>query len=181
MTTLNYWHYIVFSFSLVIFSAGVFLAIREDEKESKIWIVISFFIVSVIVAGFGLYAVDKLTKIAKISRLTSKRLLSREQVMYSGVVRNEGNHEIGEVTLEIKLVNKSFASGSMSSGVLFEQGSIVDFFVVKKNQLLKPQQVLEEFVVAKDLKAGESEEFVVYMTYPPYFGGSTEYTKVYAH
>lgn len=181
MTTLNYWHYLVVFISFAIFLVGIFLATKQEDKESKVWMAISFFIISLIVGGFSFYAVDKLTKFAEISRLTSKRLLDREQVVYSGVVRNEGRHEIGEVTLEIKLVNKGLESGSMKTGALFEQGSIADFFTTKENKLIKPNQVIEEFVIAKDLKPGDSEEFVVYMPYPPNFSGSTEYIKIYSH
>ncbi|MDD5157501.1 DUF2393 family protein [Sulfurimonas sp.] len=181
MTTLNYWHYIVLFISFIIVLAGIFLATKQEEKESKIWMIISFSVISLIIGGFSFYAVDKLTKFAEIHRLKSKRVLVREQVMYSGVVRNEGKHEIGTVTLEIKLVNRGLESGSMKTGALFEQGSIADFFKTKENKLIRPQQVLEEFVIAKNLKAGESEEFVVYMPYPPNFSGSAEHIKIHSH
>lgn len=181
MTALNYWHYIVLIISFAVLLGGIFLAIKQEDKESRVWMIISFFIIFLVVVGFGFYIVDRLTKFAKIYRLQSKRALEREQVIYSGVVRNEGKHEIGEIVLEIKLVNKNFDSGSMSSGVLFEQGSIADFFSIKKSQLAKPQQVLEEFIIAKNLKPGVGEEFVVYMPYPANFSGSTEYIKTYSH
>lgn len=181
MTALNYWHYIVLFITFVIFLIGIFLATKQEERESKIWTVVSFFIISLIIGGFSFYAVEKLTKFAEISRLTSKRLLSREQVVYSGVVRNEGKHEIGEVVLEIELVNRGLESGTMKTGALFEQGSIADLFSSKQSKLIKPQQVIEEFVIAKNLKPGDREDFVVYMPYPPNFSGSTEHIKIYSH
>jgi hypothetical protein len=45
----------------------------------------------------------------------------------------------------------------------------------------KPQQIIEENVIATNLKPGESRHFTIYLSYPPYFSGFSHFTEVYAH
>lgn len=181
ITLFNYWHYIVLFISFLVFGLGVAYAFTQSDLKSRVPIIFSFFIISSIIGGFGLFGVDKYTKVAKIHRLSSKRILEKEKMLFMGIVTNDGKHEIGEVVLEIKLVNKGLSGGSLKAGAFFEPSSISRFFSHSSNGFFKPQQIVQEFVIAKNLKPDESEEFAVYMDYPPYFSGSTEYTTIYAH
>jgi hypothetical protein len=97
--------------------------------------------------------------------------------MYSGVVRNEGEHEIGEVVFEIKLVNGGSDTGSVKSGMFFKPSGFTGLF----SSGVKPQQITEEFVVAKNLKPKQSQDFIVYLDYPPYFRSVSHFSKLYVH
>ena len=48
--------------------------------------------------------------------------------MYTGIVKNEGKHEIGEVTIEIKLVNKGHATGNVKGGNFYKPSGFFEFF-----------------------------------------------------
>lgn len=182
ITLFNAWHYGILAIAIIILLSGVMVAFRENNSKIRAQIIFSFFLVSAVIAGFGLFAVDKYTKKAKLYKLENKRNLSTEQIMYSGLVRNEGNYEIGEVIFEIKLVNKGHASGNVKAGSFFKPSGFFDFFSSKTiESKSKPQQIKYEFVVAKNLKPGEAREFRVYFDYPPYFRGVAHFSKIYAH
>ncbi|QOY51836.1 DUF2393 family protein [Candidatus Sulfurimonas baltica] len=181
ITLFNYWHFIVLSLIFLIFLSGVYAAFKQDQSKLRFPMIISASLISVLLAGFSVVAVDKYTKIVKLYRLDNKRMLSSEKIMYSGIVKNEGKHEVGEVIFEIKLVNKGHVTGNVKAGSFFSPSGFFDFFSGGAGVLYKPQQVKEEFIVAKNLKAGEAREFRVYLDYPPYFRSTSQFTKIYAH
>ncbi|MCW8895633.1 MAG: DUF2393 domain-containing protein [Sulfurimonas sp.] len=180
-TLFNIWHYISLSVILSIFILFLLIALREDNRKLVVQIIISAFLVCVVIAGFAIAAVDKYTKKAGLYKLENKRILSIEKIAYSGVVKNEGNYEIGEVTFEIKLVNKGHATGNVRAGSFFKPSGFFDFFSGGSNRSDKPQQITKEFVVAKNLKPGEAKAFKVYFDYPPYFKSVSHFAKIYAH
>lgn len=181
-TLFNFWHYLALFISLLIFIGGVVLAFQEEGFKYRIQVVLAFVLISIFVAVFSIYAVDMYTKKAKLYRLDSKRVLSSEKIMFTGVIKNEGNYEIGEVTLEIKLVNRGDVAGSVKTGEFFKQGSLLDYFSYSNlHRDAKPQHITQESVVAKNLKPGESTDFTIYLEYPPYFSGASHFSKVYAH
>ena len=73
-------------------------------------------IVCFFLAGFSVIVVDKYTKVVTLHKLKNKCLLSTEQIVYTGIVRNEGKHKIGRVTFELKLVNRGHATGNVKGG-----------------------------------------------------------------
>lgn len=182
ITLFNAWHYTVFGIILLIFIGGIAIAFKDENSKTRVHIIFTTFLITSVMAGFSLFVVDKYTKKAKLYKLENKRNLSTEQIMYSGLVRNEGNYEIGEVTFEIKLVNRGHASGNVKAGSFFKPSGFFDFFSGESiSGKSKPQQITHEFVVAKNLKPGESREFRVYFEYPPYFRGVAHFSKIYAH
>ena len=182
MTTLfNYWHFIVLLFIFLIFVSGIYSALKQEKTKLIFPMIVSITLISILIAGFSVVVVDKYTKVAKLYKLDNKRMLSTEKIMYSGIVKNEGNFMIGEVSFEIKLVNKGHVTGNVKAGSFFKPSSFFDFFSGESKRLYKPQQVIEEFVVAKDLKPGEAKSFRVYLGYPPYFRSTSQFTKLYAH
>jgi len=178
MTALNYWHYIVFGVIFLIFIGGIISSFKQSKQQLVVPMVVSITIISVLLALFSVVVVDKYTKKVKLYKLDSKRLLSIEKVAYFGVVKNEGKHRIGEVTLEIKLVNKGHATGNVKGGSFFASSGFFDFFSGGANILYKPQTITKEFVVAKNLKAGTSKSFRVYFDYPPYFRSVSHFATV---
>ncbi|OHD96919.1 MAG: hypothetical protein A3E21_05620 [Sulfurimonas sp. RIFCSPHIGHO2_12_FULL_36_9] len=177
ITLFNYWHYLVLSVLLLIFIGFAVLVVKQEDSKQKYQIVLLFFVLYIIIAGIGMVVVDKYTKTAKLYRLENKRNLSTEKIMYSGVVRNEGDYEIGEVVLEIKLVNGGSDTGSVKSGMFFKPSGFTGLF----SSGVKPQQITEEFVVAKNLKPKQSQDFIVYLDYPPYFRSVSHFSKLYVH
>jgi hypothetical protein len=182
ITLFNAWHYGIVVVAFIILLGGILLAFRENNPKIKRQIIFLFFILFAVIAGFGIFAVDKYTKVAKLYKLENKRNLSTEEIMYSGIVKNEGKYEIGEVIFEIKLVNKGHVSGNVKSGSYFKPSNFFDFFSGGSfSDRSKPQQVIHEFVVAKNLKPGESQRFRVYFEYPPYFSSVSHFSKLYVH
>ena len=181
MTLFNYWHVIVLLIILSFGALGVYSAFKQDQKKLIIPMIFSVSLITILVAGFSIVVVDKYTKVAKLYKLDNKRILQQEKIMYSGIVKNEGNHKIGKVTFEIKLVNKGMATGNVKGGSFYKPSGFFDFFKGGSNKLYKPQQITQEFVVARNLKPGQAKAFRVYFDYPPYFRSVSQFSKLYSH
>jgi hypothetical protein len=181
MTLFNYWHYFILSILFIFYIGGLIAAFRQEKKKLILPMVFSITLVFMLVAGFSIMAVDKYTKVVKLYKLENKRLLSTEQIIYTGVVKNEGKYTIGEVTFEIKLVNKGHVTGNVKAGSFFAPSGFADFFGGGANVLYKPQTIKKEFVVANNLKAGESQQFRVYFDFPPYFRSVADFSTVKGH
>ena len=182
ITLLNIWHYVLFLVVFVFIVLSIAVALKGENRNIRGHIIFSVLLVSAVIAGFGIFAIDKYTKKAKLYKLENRRNLSTETIMYSGFVKNEGNYEIGEVTLEIKLVNKGHSAGNVKAGTFFKPSGFFGFFSGESFEGRdKPQQITHEFVVAKNLKPGETREFRVYFDYPPYFTAVSHFANLYAH
>jgi len=181
MTLLNYWHFITFGLFFLMFIAGVVGALKQENIKIKIGMLITSTVVTILLAGFSVIVVDKYTKTVKLYKMKNKRLLSTEQIIYTGIVRNEGNHKIGKVTFEIKLVNRGHATGNVKGGNFYKSSGFFDFFSGGFNKKSQPQSVTKEFVVATNLKPGASKSFRVYFRYPPYFRSTAQFSKVWGH
>ncbi len=181
MTLFNYWHVIVLGIILLIFILGVVASFKQPNKKLIFPMIFSVALICTLLAGFSIIVVDKYTKIVKLHKMKNKRLLGIEKIVYTGIVKNEGNFEIGEVTFEIKLVNKGHATGNVKGGNFYKPSGFFDFFSGKSIREYKPQSITKEFVVAKHLKPGEAKAFRVYFDYPPYFRSTAQFAKVYGH
>ncbi|MBU1657492.1 DUF2393 domain-containing protein [bacterium] len=168
ITLFNVWHYLVVGIILLILALSIVAAFKQPNKKLLIPMIFSVTLVAALMLGFGIMAVDKYTKIVKLYKMENKRLLGIEKIVYTGIVKNEGNYDIGEVVFEIKLVNKGHATGNVKAGSFFSPSGFADFFG-GSNILYKPQSITKKFVVAKNLRPGEAESFRVYFDYPPYF------------
>ena len=179
MTLFNYWHYVVLAIIFLIFILGIVVTLRQKNKKLIAPMLISISIISVFLAVFSMLIVDKYTKKVELFKVKNKRLLSTEQIVYSGIVKNTGNHTIGEVTFEIKLVNKGRATGNVKGGNYYKASGFMDFFGGGMDILnSKPQTVIKEFVVAKNLKPGHAKQFRVYFRYPGYFSNVSQFFEV---
>jgi len=178
MTLFNYWHYFALTIIFFIFIGGVVAALKQEKKKMMFSMLVSTTVVSVFLAVFSVFIVDKYTKEVKLYKLKNKRLLSTEKIIYTGIVKNEGNYPIGEVVFEIKLVNKGHATGNVKGGNFYSPSGIMDFFSSGANVLRKPQTITKEFVVARNLEPGEAKSFRVYFDYPPYFRSVADFSKV---
>ena len=140
---------------------------------------ISVTLISVLLALFSVLVVDKYTKKVELFKVRNKRLLSTEQIIYTGFVKYVGNHTIGKVTFEVKLVNKGHAPGNVKGGNFYKPSGIMEFFgggFGMRND--KPQSITKKFLVAKNLKSGSAKPFRVYFKYPGYFRRVADFTEV---
>jgi hypothetical protein len=182
MTTLfNYWHYIIVSIILILSVLSVLFTLKQKNKKLVFPMLISIALISLLIMGFSIIVVDKYTKEVKVHKLDSKRLLSIEKIVYTGIVKNEGNHAIGTVKIEIKLVNKGNATGNIKGGSFYKPSGFLDFFKGGADILYKPQTVVKEFVVATNLKPGEAKSFRVNFSWPPYFRSVSQFVSVSGH
>ena len=181
MTAFNCWHFITFGIIFLMFIFGTIAAMKQKEAKIKIGMFFSTVLVTVFLAIFSVLVVDKYTKKVSLYKLKNRRLLSTEQIIYSGVVKNRGSHLIGKVTFQIKLVNRGHMSGNIKAGSFYKSSGFFDFFSHGLNMETKPQSLTKEFVVAKNLKPGTSKAFRVYFRYPPYFRSTSQFTKVWGH
>ena len=181
MTELNIWHYITFGVILFIFLGGIVTSLKQKSTKMQISMLFSVTLVSLFLAIFSVFVVDKYTKKVELYKVKNKRLLSVEKIIYTGFVKNTGNYPIGKVTFSVKLVNKGHATGNVKEGNFYKPSGFFDFFGGGSNVKYKPQTVTKEFVVAKNLKPGTSKSFRVYFDYPPYFKSVSQFVKVYGH
>ena len=178
MTLLNYWHYIFLGIAFLLFLAGMVGAFKQEKKQLIIPMVISVTLVTTLLAFFSVMVVDKYTKKVELSKLKNKRLLSTEQIVYTGFVKNTGNHTIGKVHFEIKLVNRGHATGNVKGGNFYKPSGIFDFFSGIGGGDDKPQCITKEFLVAKNLKPGTGKSFRVHFRYPGYFRSVAHFAEV---
>lgn len=181
MTLFNIWHYIVLGVIFLIFIGGVAASFRQEKKKLLIPMLFSVTLVSTLLALFSVAVVDKYTKVVKLYKLENKRFLSIEKIKYSGIVKNEGNYPIGEVIFEIKLVNKGHVTDNVKAGSFFDPSGFKEFFGEGAGYLYKPQTIVKEFVVARNLGPGEAQQFSVHFDFPPYFRQVADFAKVYGH
>lgn len=178
MIALNYFHYISLGFIFIIFIFGMRSAFKQKNTKLILPMVFSVVLITGLLAVLAVVIVDKYTKDVKLYKLDSKRLLSIEKVVYTGVVKNEGDFPIGEVVFELKLVNGAHAIGSINGNTIYKPSSFFDLFSEGKGVLYKPQSIVKRFVVAKNLKPKASKSFRVYFDYPPYFRNVSAFPKV---
>ncbi len=181
MTLLNYWHYIVLALIFFASAGGIVAALRQPNKKLAYSMVFSIVLVGIFLSIFSVIVIDKYTKKVELSKLHNKRLLSTEEISYSGIVSNVGKFPIGKVVFEIKLVNKGYVTGNVKAGSFYKPSGFSDFFSNGFGISSKPQTITKEFTVARNLKAGQAKEFRVYFRYPPYFSNTAEFAKVYGH
>lgn len=181
MTYFTIWHYLVTIVVALLFLIVVILSLRNHNKKLRFSMIFSAFISLALVAAFLIMALDKYTKIAQISSLQNRRILATEQIQYSGIVRNMGDYTIGEVTFEVKLVNKGHVTGNVKGGNFYKPSGLSEFFSNATKQDDKPQTLLMTFVIAQNLEPGKAKSFTVTMPYPPYFTSTAYFTRVFAH
>ncbi|MEA3227839.1 MAG: DUF2393 family protein [Campylobacterota bacterium] len=182
MTLLNYWHYIALIVIFILFIIGVFKSLQQEKNEILLGMIFSTTLVSIFLAVVSVVVIDKYTKDVALYKVKNKRLLSIEKVIYTGVVKNEGDFPIGKVTFEVKLVNKGHATGNVKGGNFYKPKGLFDIFSSDENDKEnRAQSIVKEFVVAKNLQPGTSKSFRVYFAYPPYFRSVAHFTKVSGH
>jgi len=183
MTLFNYLHYLVLATIFILFILGIVKSLQQKKKNILLGMVFSVTIVSLFFAVFSVIIIDKYTKKVEVYQVKNKRLLGIEKIIYTGIVKNEGDFPIGKVIFEVKLVNKGHATGNIKGGNFYKPSGLLDFLPneARDKEKAKPQSIVKEFVVARNLKPGTSKSFRVYFDYPPYFRSVAGFTKVSGH
>jgi len=184
MTYFTIWHYLFSFLALSIFIGGIIASTKEKDSKVKSALIFSAFLIATLIGVISVFVLDKYTKKAKLYDVRNKRILSVEKIMYQGYVKNEGNYKIGTVKLEIKLVNRGNATGNIKGGKNFYKPSGFFDFIYSGGETIKkdkPQTIVKEFIIAKNLEPGKAKHFRVIFPYPPYFYAVSEFVKVYAH
>lgn len=179
-TYLTIWHYLGLIISLLIFTGIAIASISEKNMSTRLWIIFTGLIITFAIAAFSLMAIDKYTKVAEVYNLEHHRNFNTEEIIFTGIVKNTGDYPIGEVTLEIKMINHGNISGSVKAGIFSQPYGVTDFFSSRSDKV-QLQAVLESVTIAENLDSGESRQFRIALDYPPYFKGMTLYTKIHAH
>lgn len=174
-------HYIIVGVILFIFAGGVFAALKQPEKKLVTPMILSVFLISVLLAGISLMAVEKYTKKVKLIKVDNRRYLSQEKISYFGFVKNVGKYKVAKVYVSIKLVSGGHNTGNVKPGAYYQTSNFWDFLGKGANVLFKPTTIEKEFLVAKNLKPGEVAQFRVTFDYPPYFKNTSHFVKAYAH
>jgi len=147
---------------------------RKENRPKIFW---SMVFANTLVMGmlmvFAMPVLDKYTKKAQVENLTQKRILMTESITFSGQVRNTGSFAIGKCKFEVKLVNNPLTSGKLAGSQVFRPTSGLQY---GPDDGEKASTVVENFVIATDLKPGELRNFSVSMRYPPHFQQTTPFT-----
>jgi len=181
MTYLNYWHYISFGIIFIIFILGMISAFKQESKKIASQMFVINIVVSILFIVVAIFVVDKYTKKVELGKVKNRRLLSTEQIVYYGIVKNTGDFTVGTVTFEVKLVNKGNAIGKLKGQSFYKSSGLLGFFEqgFELMDFSKPQTVTQTFTIAENLEPGTAKQFRVYFKYPGYFSSVAQYTKVY--
>jgi hypothetical protein len=171
ITLFNYWHFISFGFIWVVAILSMVLAYITLDKKMLPSVMFLIPLFALLLSVLSVPMVDSATKKVSLYKIANKRNLFAEEIVFYGAIKNDGDFEIGEVELEIKMTNKGKGVSTQKFGSIF----VPDGFTAK------PQQVVESAVIATNLLPGESREFRVYLRYPSYFTDSMNFTALSAH
>lgn len=177
MIVLNYWHYIFLGITLLIFLGGVYLSLIQKDKKLIFPMFFSVTLVSSLLVALTITVVDKYTKKVELSKVKNKRLLSTEEIVYTGYVKNVGDHPVSNVYFEVKLVNRGRATGNVKGGNFYKPKGFSEFFS-QSDKDNKPQTITKTFLVSKYLEPGNGKRFRVYFKFPGYFRNVAEFSKV---
>ncbi|MDD3323563.1 MAG: DUF2393 family protein [Sulfurospirillaceae bacterium] len=161
-------HWLTLFGFFVIFVILSVISLRETNRKILLAMIFSIFLVIGMLSVLSMFILDKYTKKAALEEMDQKRILLNESFSISGKIRNIGRFDIAECSLEVKLVNEAIDSGNISGSVFTPRSGLGDFFK-SKNVLERPYTIVQDFVIARNLKKGELRNFSVLMPYPSYF------------
>ncbi|HEX5623519.1 MAG TPA: DUF2393 family protein, partial [Sulfuricurvum sp.] len=122
--------------------------------------------------------IDKNTKKVVLLNLDNHRLLSTEEIIFTGSVRNIGDYTVGEVEVEIKIMDKGLA-GNETRGS--NKSTAFEEFFGRNDSDIRPSYMITREVVTTELKPGQTKSFRIPIEYPAYFTGFSDTARVIAH
>ncbi len=179
MTYFTILHWITLFVFLLLFILLVIVSKKETNPKIFWSMVFSSFLVTSMLAVFSMFVLDKYTKKAKLIKITHKRVLLNETIMFFGQVQNVGKFKIGRCKLEVKMVNNALNPNNISPKTFYAPRSGLGFLFSSKND--KPSTIIKDFIIAKNLKPGQIINFSATMPYPAYFNNADIRYKLYCH
>lgn len=170
MTSFTWIHWLVTigvgTISVVLFVLSLKL---RGQVRFVSWLIL--FLLTTLVLSMAYISLDKNTKKATLLKVENKRILRTEEISFKGYVINNGDYKIGTVALEIKLINRGKATGTVKGSDFYRTNSIFgDLFRSKSDRKkIRPGMVDHKFVLAKELLPGERRRFMVRFKFPSYF------------
>jgi len=182
-TYFTIWHWSAIIAFVFLFFLLVLVSLKEKNQKTMLSMIFSSFLVIVTAGVFTIMAIDKYTKLATLYGVKNTRILRNETIVFTGFVKNKGDYKIGEIVLNVKLVNRGHVTGNVRGGSFYRPSGIMDFLSSfgEDKTTYKPQKVEEKFVVATNIEPGKAVYFRVQMPYPPYFKHVAEFTTISAH
>ena len=174
-------HWLDLLFFLILFIFLVVVSVKAAGKNLNLAISMIFasFLVTTFGAVLGILILEKYTKKAKIIELKQRRVLLNETLVLKGRVKNIGKFKINYCKLEVKLVNNGWGK-KLEKGAFFKSGGL-EIFGSKDKKQKRPNTVLREKVIVRNLSPGMIKNFSMVVPYPPYFKNTYIRTKLYCH
>jgi len=173
-TYFTFWHYdavILITLGLI---ALIISTLRRPNLTSKASIIFTYTIVALGFMFGALLVIDSYTKKITLSNVDDYRFLPTEKIFFTGSVRNSGNYTIGEVSVEIKIINKD--SAALKGKPSYQSNAFAELI---GDGRVKPSYLIVTEVVATNLKPGQRQEFRIIMPHPSYFKGYTSYVRAF--
>lgn len=173
-TYFTFWHYwaiILITLGLIVL---IILTLRRPNVSSKPSIIFTYVIVALGFMFGAILVIDNYTKKITLSNVKDHRFLPTEKIFFMGSVRNSGNYMIGEVSVEIKIVNKD--TPALEGKPSYQSNAFAELIGDEK---AKPSYFITTEVVATNLKPGQRKDFQIIMRHPSYFKGYTVYSRAY--
>jgi len=172
--TMIHWIFIVIF--ILIFLLLVVLSQKEQNKKTRMTLVILSFVVSVIGLIVSLLILDKYTKKAKIVNYTTQRNYNKESVTIRGTIKNIGKFPISYCTMDIKIVNK--VTHKKGTKFMYKTSSITDMF---KSKGYKKNFLQDSARAVKNLKPRLSKSFKVSIKIPSHFQNPKYFLHLVCH
>ncbi len=177
MTTyFTVWHYLATFVTLLALIAAIFITLLQRNLPYKGSIIFVHFIGAAGLFFVALLMIDSSTKKPTLVSVDHHRFLPKEQIVFTGTVHNSGKYTIGEVNVEIKLINQD--TGVRSKNPTYQSNAFAEL-LGDKGLEKKPSYIIHTEVVATNLKPGRTKKFWIIMPYPPYFKGDAQDVRVF--
>lgn len=179
MTTyLTIWHYIALILITLLFITATLSTLRQEDLKGKASIVIIYFFTAIGLVFASILMIDTYTKKVVLVDVDNHRFLPTEEIIFTGTVRNGGNYTIGEVSVEIKIINRDTVAKEGDPS--FQSNAFAEL-LGDDPKTYKPSYLMVTEVVATDLGPGERKQFRIAMPHPPYFKGYSDYVRAFGH
>lgn len=173
-TYFTVWHYGAISLITVALLVFITTTLLQKKLSSKLSIIFTYILAALGFMFMAILTIDNYTKQITLSNVNDYRFYPTEKIFFTGTVHNSGDYTIGEVSVEIKIVNKDTLpkeGEARYASNAFEE--------LLGDTTIKPSFVIVTEVVATHLKPGQRKDFRIIVPHPSYFKGYTSYVRAY--
>ncbi|MDD2828181.1 MAG: DUF2393 family protein [Sulfuricurvum sp.] len=173
-TYFTLWHYAAITLMTLGLIALIIMTLRKENEKYKFSIIFTYILAALGFMFGAILIIDSYTKKITLSDVKDTRFLPTEKIFFTGYVSNSGNYTIGEVSVEIKIVNRD--TPELEGKPAYQSNAFAELIGDKG---VKPSYLVVTEVVATNLKPGHRKEFRIIMRHPPYFKGYTKYIRAF--